>query len=74
MTRLDEIERELQMAAPHGMAYISQADALALVAVARAAMQGPCRHDTSHRGETCSLCAALAPLLEETAPRQGNTR
>jgi hypothetical protein len=67
MTRLDEIERDAcALGGPR------RDDILALVAVARAAELVHQRHFT-HMGsddETMRLRAALAPLLESTAPRQ----
>lgn len=68
-TLLDEIERDLQIASPHGLAYISQTDARILVAVARAAAaltdhMGMYGAPDKYRQYEATL-DALAPLMVE---------
>jgi hypothetical protein len=33
-----------------------------LLAVARAATQGPCRHNSDYKGDNCPLCQAITAL------------
>lgn len=78
MTRLDQIEHEAReigkyMEMAGGTNGTGVGDTLALVAVARAAKEyRDATDDASYDDALGKLNAALAPLLESTAPRQGN--
>jgi len=79
VNRLDKIEHEAREVGKYmemggGTDGTGVGDTLALVAVARAAEKDHCQHGRLKRVDKCDVCKALAPLLESTAPRQGNTR
>lgn len=83
-TILDDIEQLAMLAEEHKSIFLSRADILALVAVARAAAVWKQALDAANEDPSAesiisleaaeqALAAALTPLCV-TAPRQGNTR